>query len=296
MPVIGLLGLLSPEEPEVAANLAAFRQGLGEAGFVEGRNVVIEYRWARNDEEKLPALAAKLVRRNVDVIVNEGGTPTALVAKNATATIPIVFHGTDAIGDGLVTSLARPGGNLTGVSLFGPEVLAKQFQLCLELLPNATAIGLLMIPSTRLRDYLLREIEQATSAKGMSLQVIGSTEDEIDAAYERLGRERAGVIVQAVSSMAHKLAVLAARHGVPVIYNQRPFAAAGGLLSYGPSIPAAYVIKGIYTGKILAGAKPADLPVQQATKLDLAINMKTAKALGLAVPPLLLARADEVIE
>jgi putative tryptophan/tyrosine transport system substrate-binding protein len=295
--VIGVLGAAWPEDPEVAVNLAAFQKGLNDTGFVEGRNVAVEYRWARHEQQRLPALAAELVARKVDVIMIEGGTPAALAAKNATSTIPIVFHASDAIADGLVSNLARPGGNLTGVSLFGPEVLAKQFQLCSELLPESKTIGLLVIPRTQSGSYAIREIEEAARARGMQLQVVDVAGDsELDAAYASLGLSRAGLIVRAHVTLADKLVALAARHSVPAVYNQRPFAVAGGLLSYGPSIAAAYVIKGIYTGKILQGVRPAELPVQQVTKLDLVINLKTAKALGLTVPQPVFARADEVID
>jgi ABC-type uncharacterized transport system substrate-binding protein len=297
IPVIGVLGSASSEDPEVALNLAAFRQGLNEAGFVEGQNVAIEFRWAHNDLQRLPALAAELVPRKVDVVVIEGGTPSALAAKKATSTIPIVFHAADAIADGLVSNLARPDGNLTGVSLFGPEGLAKQYQLCSELLPDAKAIGLVVIPHQLIGDYAVAEMEAAARAKGIKLEIVGAESDgEIEAAYATLGRLRAGAVVRAHVALADKLVALAAHHAVPAVYNQRAFAAAGGLLSYGPSIPAAYAIKGVYTGKILKGAKPADLPVQQATRLELVVNLKTAKALGLTVPQALLARADEVIE
>jgi putative ABC transport system substrate-binding protein len=297
LPVIGILGSASPDDPEVAANLAAFREGLSNAGFVEGQNVTIEYRWAHNDGRRLPALAAELVARHPDVIMIEGGTPSALAAKNATSTIPIVFHAADAIADGLVSNLARPDGNLTGVSLFGPEGLAKQYQLCVELLPEAKAIALIIYPKALIGDYAIREIEEATRIRGAQfLLVNAATDSEIDDAFASLGRTRAGAVVRAHVSHAEKFVALAARHGVPAIYNQRAFATAGGLLSYGPSIPAAYFVKGKYVGRILKGAKPAELPVQQATKLELVVNLNTAKALRLAVPQSILARADEVID
>jgi putative tryptophan/tyrosine transport system substrate-binding protein len=297
MPVIGLLGLGSPDDPEVARNLAAFRAGLTETGFVEGKNVAIEYRWAHNHPQRLPALAADLVSRKVDVIVIEGGTPSALAAKGATAAIPIVFHSADAVADGLVSNLARPDANLTGVSLFGPEGLAKQYQLCSELIPRATTVGLLIIPKDLIGAYAVPEIEQAASAKGIELRIVDADSDgAIEAAYASLARLGAGVIVRAHVSLAEKLVAMAARHALPAVYNQRAFATAGGLLSYGPSIPAAYLIKGRYAGKLLRGAKPSDLPVQQATKLELIVNLRTAKGLGLAVPQTILARADEVLE
>jgi putative tryptophan/tyrosine transport system substrate-binding protein len=296
MPVIGILGVASPTD-SIAGVLAAFRQGLGETGFVEGQNVAIEYRWAYNNNDRLPALAAELVALKVGVIVTEGGTPSAVSAKNATATIPIVFHAGDAIADGIVANLARPGGNLTGVSLFAPESLAKRFQLLCELVPQAKVIALLSIPNSLVPIHALPEIQEAARAKGVQLQILNATTDsEIDAAYATLGHQRAAAVVLAAGTYADKLVALAARHAVPAAYNQRPFATAGGLLIFGPSIPAAYVIKGTYTGKILKGEKPADLPVQQSTRFELVINLQTAKALGLTVPQTLLARADEVIE
>ena len=297
LPVIGILGSSSPDEPEVAANLASFREGLSEAGFVEGRNVTVEYRWARNEGRRLPALAAELVARHPDVIMIEGGTPSALAAKNATPTIPIVFHAADAIADGLVSNLARPDGNLTGVSLFGPEGLAKQYQLCIELLPEAKTIALIVYPKKLIGDYAIKGIEEATRSRGAQFVLVHAASDsDIDEAFANLGRLRAGAVVRAHVSHADEFAALTARHRVPAVYNQRAFATAGGLLSYGPSIPAAYFIKGKYAGRILKGATPAELPVQQATKLDLVINLNAAKALGLAVPQSILARADEVIE
>jgi putative tryptophan/tyrosine transport system substrate-binding protein len=297
MPVIGILGLGFPENPAIALNLAAFRQGLGETGFVEGQNVTIEPRWAYDDERRLPALAAELVTRNVDVLVTEGGILSALAAKNATSKIPVIFHASDAIADGVVSDLARPDGNLTGVSLFAPESLGKEFQLLSELVPEAKVIALLAIPNTPALNQIKPDIDEAARARGVQYQILNAvTDSEIDAAFATLGHLRAGAIVRANGNFADKLVGLAARHSVPAIYNQRAFATAGGLLSYGVSLPAVYVTKGIYTGKILKGAKPAELQVQQPTKFELVINMKTATALGLTVPPSLLARADEVIE
>jgi len=297
MPVIGILGLGYPEDPAIALNLAAFRRGLIETGFVEGQNVAIEYRWAINDEKRLPALAAELIARKVDVIVTEGGTPSVLQAKDATSTIPIVFHAGDAIADGIVTNLARPGGNLTGVSLFAPERVAKQFQLLSELVPEAKVIALLSIPHSPTLNEALPEIQKAALSNGMQIKLLDAvTDSELDAAYETLGHLRAAVVVNANGQFADKLVPLAAHHVVPAVYAQRAFAAAGGLLSVGPSFPTVYAIKGTYTGKILKGAKPADLPVQQPTKFELVINLRTAHALGLTIPHSFLARADEVIE
>jgi len=295
-PVIGMLGLGRPEDRAIALNLEAFQAGLNEIGFVEGRNVTIEYRWAHDDERRLPALAAELVDRNVDVLVTEGGIRSALAAKHATSTIPIVFHASDAIADGVVSNLARPEGNLTGVSLFAPESLAKQFQLLADLVPEVKVIALLAIPNTMALGQATAEIREAASTRGVQYRILDVADSDMDAALTMLGDLHAGAIVRANGNFADRLVMLAARHRVPAIYNQRAFAAAGGLMSYGVSLPAVYLIKGRYAGKILRGARPADLPVQQPTKFELVINLKTLKALGLTVPPSLLARADEVIE
>ena len=297
MPVIGILGTGFAADPAIALNLEAFRQGLKNAGFTEGENVAIEYRWADNHLERLPALAAELVARKVDVIVTEGGTPSAVAAKNASSTIPVVFHARDAIADGIVANLARPGGNLTGVSLLGPESVAKQFQLLLELVPTAKVVALLAVPNSSTFDQAAPAIRDAATAKGLQLKLINAaTDGEIETAFAALGQLRANAVVFANATFADKLAMLAARYAVPMISGQRAFATAGGLISYGASLPDAYVTKGFYTGKILAGAKPADLPVQQPTKFELVVNLKTAKAFGLTVPQSILARADELIE
>jgi putative tryptophan/tyrosine transport system substrate-binding protein len=297
VPIIGLLGAAFAEDPAVGLNLQAFRRGLKETDFVEGENVAIEYRWAHRDYDRLPALAAELLARNVDVIVNEGGTPSALAAKTASSTIPIVFHAGDAIADGLVGNLARPGGNLTGVSLFAPESLSKQFQLLSELVPQAKLIAQLTTGTRPFVAAALGGVEAAAHAKGMQFQLITApTDRDIEIGYARLGEQRALAIVSADATRADQLVALAARHRVPAIYNQRVFPVAGGLVSYGVSLPAVYAIKGNYTGKILKGAKPGELPVQQPDKFELAINLNTAKALGVTMPPTLLAGADEVIE
>jgi putative ABC transport system substrate-binding protein len=297
MAVIGVLGAGFAEDPAVALNLQALRQGLKDTGFAEEQNVAIEYRWAHRDYGRLPVLAAELLARNVDVIVNEGGTPSALAAKTATATIPIVFHAGDAIADGLVSNLARPGGNLTGVSLFAPESLSKQFQLLSELVPQAKAIALVTTGTRPFVAAAVGEVEAAARARGMQFQLVTATTDrDIEMAYATLGQQRAAALVSADATRADQLVALAARHGVPAVYNQRAFPNTGGLLSYGVSLPAVYLIKGNYTGKILKGAKPGELPVQQPDKFELVVNLRTAKALGLTVPPTLLAGADEVIE
>ena len=289
MPVIGYLHPGSPGP--FAPFVAAFHQGLSETGYVERQNLAIEYRWAEGSYDRLPALAADLVSRKVDVIVTEGGDSTTLAAKNATSAIPVVFHtSSDPVATGLVASLAHPGGNLTGVSMMNTELLSKLLELLLELVPRARLIAVLVDPS------FPRETEAAAHAKGVQFHVLKVvTESEIDAAFASLVQLQAdGLIVDSFGRVY--IAALASRHAVPAIGVYRDFADAGGLLSYGPSFAAAYRIKGIYAGRILKGERPADLPVQQPTKFELVINLKTAKALGLTVPQTLLARADEVIE
>jgi putative ABC transport system substrate-binding protein len=297
MPVIGILGLTQPDDPAIVLNLDGLRQGLKRGGFAEGQNVTFEYRWARGDEARLPALAAELAARRVDVIVTEGGGSSASVAAKAISDIPVVFHTPDAIADGIVSNLARPGGNLTGVSLFAPELLLKQFALLRELIPQTTAITLLVVPRNQIAASGLRQMEDAARAVGVKLQIIEADLDgNLEATYTTLAASHGGMVVRANASLAERLPALAARYAVPAIYNQRAFAVAGGLLSYGASIPAVYVLKGLYTAKVLSGTKPGDLPVQQPTKFEMVINLKTARALGLTVPQLLLAQADEVIE
>jgi len=298
MPVIGVLGTtsLDPNAPF----MAAFRQGLSETGYVEGQNVAIEYVWAEGHYDRLPALAADLVGRKVDLIV-AGGTTAVLAAKNATSTIPIVFNAADPVEFGLVASLARPGGNLTGVSMMNAELMAKRVELLSELVPDATVIALLVNPDNPGAERMMREVPEAARAKGAQLPVLkASTESEIDAAFATLVELHAGaLLVQAdplFGRRREQLAALASRHAIPAIYDWREFVAVGGLISYGPSRSAAIRQVGIYVGKILKGAKPADLPVQQPTTFELVVNLKTANALGLTVPPSILARADEVIE
>jgi putative ABC transport system substrate-binding protein len=299
MPVVGYLASTSPG-PLAQPILGELRQGLSEAGYIEGQNVTIEYRWADGHYDRLPALAAGLVGDKVDVIAALA-TPSALAAKNATSTIPIVFAVADAVASGLVASLARPGSNATGVSVLIVELMPKRLELLSELVPHAKVIALLVNPNNPNTEPMIRGVQEAAHAKAVKLPILkASTEGEIDAAFAALVQPQAGALVVAAdpffSSRREQLVVLAARHAIPAIYEYRDFAASGGLISYGPSITAAARQVGNYAAKILKGAKPADLPVQQPTKFELVINLNTAKALGLTVPQSLLARADEVIE
>jgi putative ABC transport system substrate-binding protein len=298
MPVIGWLG--SASAGWAAPFVAAFRQGLSEAGYVEGQNVAIEYRWAENHYDRLPALAADLVGRKVDVIV-AGTIPAALAAKSETSTIPVVFSVGEPVEPGLAASLARPGGNLTGVSTMAPELTPKRLELLSELVPQARMIALLVNPNNSNTERIIKDMQEAARAKGVQLDVLkAGTESELDAAFATLVQLHAGALVVGgdpfFNSRREQLVALASRHGVPAIYQWREFAEAGGLISYGSSLTASLRDVGIYAGKILKGAKPADLPVQQPTVFELVVNLKTAKELGLTVPPSILARADEVIE
>jgi putative ABC transport system substrate-binding protein len=302
MPVVGFLSTGNASPGPVAPLVAAFRQGLRETGYIEGQNVAIEYRWAEGHYDRLPALAADLVGRKVDVIVSTGGTPTALAAKNATSTIPIVFRaGADPVGDGLVASLARPGGNLTGVSMLIDELTRKRLELLSELVPQAKVIALLVNPKNPATENVMRDVQEAARVKGLQLPILkANSESEIDAAFATLVQLQAGALVVAadpfLSSRREQLVALATRYAVPAIYAWREFAEAGGLISYGSSLTTAFRQLGNYAGKILKGAKPADLPVQQSTRFELVINLKTAKARGLTIPQSLLLRADEVIQ
>jgi putative tryptophan/tyrosine transport system substrate-binding protein len=302
LPVIGLLGAAVPDDAEVARNLTAFRRGLAEAGYLEGKNVQIEYRWAEGHYERLPALAAELVSRHVDVIVNEGGAPSVFAAKSATSTIPIVFHvGVDPVASGLVASLAHPGGNLTGVSVLTVELLPKALQFLSELVPKARRIALLINPANEGAEPMLRGLRGAAKDDATQFRALNAgSEAEINAAFSVLGHDLGDALIVGsdplYTTRREQIVALAARHAIPTIYQQALFPRAGGLISYGPSLPTAYRLKGHYTGKILGGAKPDDLPVQQPTTLELVINLKTAKALGLEVPLIMQQLADEVIE
>jgi ABC-type uncharacterized transport system substrate-binding protein len=297
MPVIGYLHFGSSGPFEFM--LTPFRQGLRETGYVEGQNVAIEYRWAEGRYDRLPTLAADLVSRKVDVLVAVG-PPCARAAKDATSTIPIVFSvGTDPVAEGLVTNLARPTGNLTGISILQVDLIPKRLELLCELVPHAKIIGLLTNPNNP--NPWIGDVEQAARVKGVQLQVVkASSESEIDAAFATLVQLHAdGLIIGDdvfFTSRREQLVALASRHSVPAIERWREFVAAGGLISYGPTLSGVSHQTGIYVGRILKGAKPSDLPVVQPTKFELLINLQTAKALGLEVPPTLLARADEVIE
>jgi putative tryptophan/tyrosine transport system substrate-binding protein len=301
MPVIGYLGSESPDV--FAGRLRAFRQGLSETGYVEGNNVAIEYRWAENQYDRFPALMADLVRREVTVIVAVTGTPPALAAKAATATIPIVFvTAGDPVALGLVASLNRPGGNLTGVATLTVELGPKQLEVLRELVPTATIIALLVNPTNPTNaETLSRDLQAAARTLGLQLHVLhASTERDFDAVFASLPRLRARALVIGsdpfFNSRSQQLAALALRHAMPTMYPFREYAMAGGLISYGNSFADAHRQVGAYTGRILKGTKPADLPVQQATKVELIINLTTARALGINVPLPLLGRADEVIE
>jgi len=300
LPVVGLLG--STTRQGYAAQLDAFRQGLSEAGFVEGRNVAIEYRWADDQYDRLPALAADLVRRQVAVIATLGGNTASVAAKAATTAIPIVFHGSvDPVEAGLVTSLNRPGGNVTGVVTLNMDTGQKRLELMHELLPAATTMGLLINPANVVAEDQSKNLQTAANALGIQLHIANaSTDHDLDAAFVALSREQVrGLIIGTdgfLVSQSEQLAALTLRHAIPTIFQYRTFAMAGGLMSYGGRVIDSYRLSGVYTGRILKGEKPADLPVQQATKVELIINLKTAKTLGITFPITLLGRADEVIE
>ena len=301
MPVIGYLSTGTPES-DAAPFLAAFREGLRVTGHIEGKNVAIEYRWAEFQMDRLPALADDLVRRQVAVIAAMGGTPPALVAKAATSTIPVVFYlGIDPIRFGLISSLSRPGGNMTGVAALQAELVGKRVELLHELVPKATVMALLVNPTNRYTETETQVSQDSVRSLGLQLRVLkASTAAEIDAAFESLVQARADVLLVSADlflfSQRNQIVTRAAEHLLPAIYGWHEYATAGGLMSYGPSLFDANRLVGVYVGKILNGAKPAEMPVEQTTRVDFAINMKTANKLGLVFPIPLLGLADEVIE
>ena len=299
-PVIGFLN--SGAREAYAPFLTAFLEGLKDAGYAEGQNVAIEYRWAEGRHNELPALARELVRLKVTVIAATGGTPSALAAKAATSTIPIVFYlGIDPVQFGLVASLNRPAGNMTGIAALTVELEAKRLEFLHELLPTAAIIAVLVNPNNPAIEAETRSMREAARSLGLQLEILtASTVGDIDIAFAALVERRVGALIVLadafLTSRRNQIVTLAARHAVPAMFHWREFAVAGGLASYGPRLADGYRQVGVYVGKILKGAKPADLPVEQSVKLELVINLKTAKALGLKVPPALLLRADEVIE
>jgi putative tryptophan/tyrosine transport system substrate-binding protein len=300
MPVIGYLYTGSPDP---SAHLtSAFRKGLSEAGYTEGRDVTIEYRWAHNDNARLPELAADLVRRQVAVLVTPGSSPAALVAKATTSTIPVIFSiGADPVEIGLVTSLNRPGGNITGFSSMNVELAPKRFGLLHELLPQAGRAFVLANSSNPVADVFIRDVRAAATAVGWQIEVLtANTVSEINTAFSSLAQKSAAAVLVTPGPLFNnrriQLATLASRYTLPVMFSSREFAEAGGLMSYGPSIPEEFRQAGLYAARVLKGEKPADLPVGRATKFEFVINLQTANALGIEIPPTLLARADEVIE
>jgi len=300
MPVIGFLGTTSPSP--FAPFVAAFSRGLSETGYVEGQNVAIEYHWAEGRYDQLPALAADLVGRKVDVIATSGGTGAALAAKDATSTIPIVFEvGADPVETGLVASFARPGANLTGVTILTAELNPKRFDLLSELVPGARMIAMLVNPNNPRTERIIPAVQEAARARGVQLGIVkAGIEGEFEPAFASLVQQRADALLVANDPFffdrRDQLVGVAARNLVPAMYEWREFAAAGGLASYGTSFAGMYRRLGAYAGRILAGVKPADLPVEQPTKFELVVNLTTAKALGVTIPETLLARADDVIE
>jgi putative tryptophan/tyrosine transport system substrate-binding protein len=300
MPVIGYLSPQSADD-DYKDDTVPFLRGLKETGYVDGQNVAIEYRWAENQIDRLPALAADLVRRRVAVIV-AFGTPSALAAKAGTTTIPIVFSsGADPVALGLVASLNQPGANVTGIANLGAELTPKQLQLLRDLIPNAALFGVLADPAFPATPSIIADLQTAARTLGLQLIVVHArTDRDLQTAFATFSRRRVGAVLISQSTFfgrrVEPLAALAARHALPALYSYREYALAGGLMSYGSSFGYMYRQVGIYTGRILKGEKPADLPVQQVTKIDLVINLKTAKTLGLTIPETLLATADEVIQ
>jgi ABC-type uncharacterized transport system substrate-binding protein len=300
VPVIGFLNSASPQP--FANYVAGFRAGLKETGYIDGQNVTIEFRWAEGHYDRLPEMAADLVRHKVAVLVSTGGTPTVTAAKAATATIPIVFTtGSDPVQLGLVTSLNRPGGNITGVDLFVTTMESKRFGLLRALIPGVQLIAVLLNLNSQTYGRQKRDVEEAAHAIDQQIHVLSArNESEIDAAFATAMQLRAGALLVGgdpfLNSQRNKIVALAARHAIPAIYEQREHALAGGLMSYGTNLSEGYRQAGVYTGRILKGEKPGDLPVVQSTKFEFVINLKAAKALGIEVPPNLSAEADEIIE
>jgi putative tryptophan/tyrosine transport system substrate-binding protein len=300
MPVIGYVSPQSAGE-DFKNFTVPFLQGLKETGYVDGQNVAVEYRWAENQYDRLPALVAELVRRRVSVIAAIG-TPAAMAAKAANTTIPIVFSsGVDPVALGLVASLNRPGGNVTGVANLGAELLPKQLQLLRDLIPNAALFGVLVDPAFPPTQSIITDLQAAARTLGLQLVIANATTDsDLETAFATFSQRRVGGVLVGQSTFfrgrTEKLAALTARHSLPAMFQYREFTLAGALMSYGGSFGYMYHLVGLYTGRILKGDTPADLPVQQFTKIELVLNLKTAKALGLEIPPTLLARADEVIE
>jgi ABC-type uncharacterized transport system substrate-binding protein len=305
MPMIGVLSSYSSSDAFAHGFLAAFHQGLKQAGYVEGQNVAIEYRWAGNEYERLTALATELVRNRVNVIATGSASLAVLAAKTSTTTIPIVFlMGGDPVKLGVVASLNRPGGNLTGITTLNTEITPKRVEVLRELVPTATMMAVLVNPTNNPANVEVESRQAQAAANTLGLQTIhilqASTERELDGVFSTLIQQRAGGLVITADTLfsgrSAELAALASRYSVPTISPYREFVTAGGLMSYGGSVNELYRLVGVYTGRVLDGERPADLPVQQVTKLELVINLRTAKALGLTVPPTLLARADAVIE
>ena len=300
VPVIGFLSARSPTE--AATVLAAFRQGLGDAGCFDGKNVAIEYRWAEGRYDRLPSLAAELVRAQVAVIAATGGDPSPLAAKGATVTIPIVFTmGGDPVAAGLVSSLSRPGGNITGATLMGVELAPKRLELIRQVVPNTSAVGVLINPNFPQAAAEVQDLEAGARSLGLQTAVLhASSEIELEEVFAKIPQQRLDALIVGTDpfllGQRDQIAQLAIRQRIPSMYHLRDFVAAGGLLSYGPSISAAYRQAGLYTGRIVKGEKPADLPVLQPTSFLLSINLKTAKAIGVQFPAQLLALADEVID
>ena len=300
MPVIGILGGVAPEP--YARYMDGFFRGLKEAGFAEDHNLRVEQRWARGVLDRLPMLAAELVRLNVALIVTMGGTSVAVAAKKMVADTPIVFAlGSDPVEDGLVASLNRPGANITGVTFFSNALVVKRLELLRDLAPKATVIGVLVNPNNARAERDAEDVQVAARGIGQQIRIVhASTADALDSCFVALTREGADALLVTsdafLASRREQIVTLAARYAVPAIYGQREFVAAGGLISYGADVSDAHRQVGVYAGRILKGIKPGELPVMQPTKFDLLINLRTAKALGLELPPTLLARADEVIE